>query len=50
MDLAKANEAGPDQRPEYSKLYDARRDLEMTSLFPKGNYLFTFFVYIFVYY
>jgi len=35
MDLAKANEAGPDQRPTYSKLYDARKDLEMTTLFPK---------------
>ena len=35
MDLVRANEAGPDQRPTYSKLYDARKDLEMTSLFPK---------------
>ena len=35
MDLAGANEAGLDQKPIYTKLYDARKYLEMTSLFPK---------------
>ena len=32
--LSEANNAGLDERPKYFKLYDARNDLEMASLFP----------------
>ena len=33
--LTEANNAGLDERPKYFKLYDARNDLEMASLFPR---------------
>ena len=33
--LTEANNAGLDKRPKYFKLYDARNDLEMASLFPR---------------
>ena len=33
--LSEANNAGLDERPKYFKLYDARNDLEMASLFPR---------------
>ena len=35
MDLEAANVAGSEQRPVYSKLYDARAYLEMESLHPR---------------
>jgi len=33
--LSEANNAGLDERPKYFKLYDAKDDLELSSLFPK---------------
>ena len=34
MDLATANAAGGDVRPDYFRLYEAKTDLEMDNLFP----------------
>ena len=33
--LSEANNAGINERPKYFKLYDAKDDLELSSLFPK---------------
>ena len=35
MDLALANEAGLNEKPIYTKLYDAKIDLEINSLFAR---------------